>query len=126
MAIVSISEASKLVNKNRSTLQRHIASGKLSKATDASGITGIDISELIRVYGSIKGIDVQHVALDAKQQQETQESMQVQQLKAQLELQKEMYEKQLAMQQDHIESLKQAMLMLEHKEGTKKKSWWKF
>lgn len=119
MAIVSISEASKLVGKNRSTLQRHIATGKLSKATDATGLTGIDTSELIRVYGAISGV-IQHSNNDAMQHHATAENNELQQLKVHLSQQKEMYEKQLAMQQDHIETLKQAMLLLEHKQEIKK------
>ncbi|OYQ73231.1 hypothetical protein B9T21_09655 [Wohlfahrtiimonas chitiniclastica] len=50
MAIVSISEASRLTGKTRATIHRHINTGKLSKAKDDTGIVGIDISELIRVY----------------------------------------------------------------------------
>ena len=119
MAIVSISEASKLVGKNRSTLQRHIATGKLSKAIDASGLSGIDTSELIRVYGAISD-SIQHSNNDAMQHHATAENNELQQLKVHLSQQKEMYEKQLAMQQDHIETLKQAMLLLEHKQEIKK------
>jgi len=54
MAIVSISKASRLTGKSRTTLLRHIEQGKLSKSTDSTtNRTGIDTSELIRVYGTL-------------------------------------------------------------------------
>jgi len=54
MAIVSISKASRLTGKSRTTLLRHVEQGKLSKSTDSTtNRTGIDTSELIRVYGNL-------------------------------------------------------------------------
>lgn len=49
VAHVSIEQAAKLTGKHRSTITRHIKSGKVSK-TDK----GIDTAELIRVYGELK------------------------------------------------------------------------
>ena len=46
---VTIEKAAQLTGKHRSTITRHIKAGKLSK-TDK----GIDIAELIRVYGELK------------------------------------------------------------------------
>jgi len=57
MAIVTISKASKLVGKTTRTIQRHVANGKISKTTTSNGLTGIDTSELIRVYGQIESYD---------------------------------------------------------------------
>jgi len=51
MPIVSISEAARLASKCRQTLYKHIRQGKLSTSTCVDGSKGIDISELIRVYG---------------------------------------------------------------------------
>lgn len=66
MALVSISEAARLVGVSRKTLQRYIASGKLSATVDGTGgATGahplrqVEISELIRVFGELKG-EVSH------------------------------------------------------------------
>lgn len=56
-SIVSISEASRLTGKTRATIHRHINAGKLSKVINDAGGYGIDIAELIRVYGSIKDSD---------------------------------------------------------------------
>jgi uncharacterized coiled-coil protein SlyX len=57
MPQVSISEAARLVGKNRKTIQRYIADGKLAMsqdvAGDVAGERGIDISELMRVFGSL-------------------------------------------------------------------------
>lgn len=54
MAKISISEAAKLTGKNRSTLHRHIKSGKISKDFDGDGNPVLDTSELSRVYQSFK------------------------------------------------------------------------
>ena len=63
MAKISISEASRLTGKNRSTLHRHIKSGKLSKFLDDDNNPTIDTSELARVYPSFKvPVAMQHVA----------------------------------------------------------------
>ena len=53
MAIVSISQAAKLVRKGRQTLYNHNEKGKLSFTTDEEGKPGIDTSELERVYGKL-------------------------------------------------------------------------
>jgi hypothetical protein len=54
MAVVSISEASRLVGKTRQTLYNDRDSGKLSWTTLETGKPGIDTSELQRVYGQMK------------------------------------------------------------------------
>jgi hypothetical protein len=54
MSIVSISDAARLTGKNRRTLQRHIKSGQLSATQQSDGQPGIQIVELIRVYGEIR------------------------------------------------------------------------
>ena len=54
MAKISISEAARLTGKNRSTLHRHIKTGKLSKDSDDEGNPVLDTSELARVYPSFK------------------------------------------------------------------------
>ncbi|MDK4679193.1 hypothetical protein [Kingella negevensis] len=53
MAIVSISEAARLVGKSRRTIQRDIAAGKLSKCDNGKNGKKLDTSELLRVYGSL-------------------------------------------------------------------------
>lgn len=53
MALISITEAAKLVRRNRSTLYRDIERGRLSKTVTPEGETQIETSELLRTYGRI-------------------------------------------------------------------------
>jgi hypothetical protein len=53
MALVSISEAAKLVRRNRSTIYRDIDRGRLSKTVSPDGEAQIDTSELLRTYGRL-------------------------------------------------------------------------
>lgn len=54
MPIVSISEAARLTGKNRKTVQKYVADGQLSLSMDGQA-KGIEISELIRVFGPFTG-----------------------------------------------------------------------
>jgi hypothetical protein len=53
MALVSITEAARLVRRGRATLYRDIDKGRLSKTVLPDGGTAIETSELIRAYGSL-------------------------------------------------------------------------
>ena len=53
MALVSITEAAKLVRRKRSTLYRDIEKGRLSKTVTPDGDTQIETSELLRTYGQL-------------------------------------------------------------------------
>jgi hypothetical protein len=53
MALVTITEAAKLVRRSRRTLYRDIDKGRLSKTVTHDGATVIDTSELLRVYGAL-------------------------------------------------------------------------
>lgn len=130
MAIVTISEAARLTGKSRQTLHRHIVIGKLSKCnTEANGI-GIDTSELLRVYGSIKDYsvtsvknkqnlheitdDVTHVTIDKNQPTDT-----IQQLEKELAILKvkvDEQEKRINAKQETIDILKNALKLLEYKQ----------
>jgi hypothetical protein len=57
MALVSITEAAKLVRKNRSTIYRDIEKGRISKTVSQDGDTQIDTSELLRAYGRLQSSD---------------------------------------------------------------------
>lgn len=61
MALVSITEAAKLVRRNRSTLYRDIEKGRLSKTVTAEGETQIDTSELLRTYGQLHATEDESV-----------------------------------------------------------------
>ena len=115
MAIVSISEASRLTGKTRATIHRHINTGKLSKIRDDTGNIGIDISELIRVYG-IKIDTSDTCADDVKIEQHNTDELNT--LKTRLAV----LESENNQLKDHIGSLKQAMLLLEHRKEEPKPS----
>lgn len=53
MAIVTITQAAKLVRRGRASLYRDISKGILSKTVSTSGESGVDTSELVRVYGKL-------------------------------------------------------------------------
>jgi hypothetical protein len=56
MAKLNLSQAAKVTGKNRTTIWRHINSGKLSAERDRDGLPFVDTSELIRVYGELTSI----------------------------------------------------------------------
>ena len=56
MALVTISEASRLTGKARKTIYAHIKSGKITAKLDKDSVRKIDTSELVRCYDlKIKG-----------------------------------------------------------------------
>jgi len=139
MAQVSISEAAKLTKKSRRTIQRYVATGKLSLShNDATG-KSIDISELIRVFGEInkdevtpsdtlKTVTMSHCVTRGNDNSKLENEL----LKKEIEFLKQRLEDKDA----HIDSLKNAMLLIESKLPTTqepvaplpaKKSWqfWK-
>lgn len=63
MAIISISEAAKLVEKNRTTVLRYIKSGRLSASKDKGGAWLIDTAELVRVFGDFKASESADIEL---------------------------------------------------------------
>ena len=73
MALVSISEAARLVGKSRSALYRtYIDTGRLSVAQDtATGRPVVDTSELIRVFGAISATHATGHATHRKTQNDT-------------------------------------------------------
>ncbi|WP_221900933.1 hypothetical protein [Bathymodiolus platifrons methanotrophic gill symbiont] len=50
MALVTMTEASRLIEKSKQTLYRHVSSGRVSRNSDGF----LDTAELIRVYGDLK------------------------------------------------------------------------
>lgn len=122
MAIVSISEAAKITGKARSTIQSYIKTGKLSKTTDIhTGVVGVDTSELIRCFGKLITTPIGHVVNEQISQQTTfdttGEISKINILEKEIELLKKIIEE----KDEHNKSLKQAMLMLEHKEQKQQK-----
>ena len=127
MAIVSISEAARITGKARSTIQSYIKTGKLSKTTDShTGAVGIDTSVLIRYFGRLNTTPIEHVVSEQISQQTTDNSISITTgeiskiniLEKEIELLKKIIEE----KDEHNKSLKQAMLMLEHKEQKNEKT----
>ncbi len=117
MALVSISEAARLVGKSRRTLQRDIVAGKLSKCDNGQKL---DTSELLRVYGAFS--PATNVAVGSATMSQDVADMRVR--LAALEAEN-------AALKDHLDSLKQAMLLLENKASTEetkstkpRRRWW--
>lgn len=74
MALVTISEAARLAGVSRKTVQRYIATGKLSATVGGTGdapLRQVEIAELIRVFGELKGEVSHHVAGTAQGQSRT-------------------------------------------------------
>ena len=57
MAKVLVTQAAQLVGKSRKSLYRHIKQGKLSVSQNEEGVSLIETSELIRVYGSLRQVE---------------------------------------------------------------------
>ena len=62
MALVSISEASRLAGRARTTVQRDVRKGRLSRTTGPDGRPAIDTAELMRVYGALQAPVLQDAA----------------------------------------------------------------
>lgn len=83
----------------------------MSSSQNENGSKSIDISELQRVYGNLK--------LKNENVMTVQNDNQIRQL---LQQENVMLKKLLDEKENHIASLKQAMILLEHKEQQKEKS----
>ncbi len=121
MAIVSVSEATRLVGKSRRTIQRDIAAGKLSKCDNGKKL---DTSELLRVYGSLL-----NAPNDADKVETTTQNVAPTTTPdvAEMRIRLAALEAENAALKDHLGSLKQAMLLLEHKANTETpppRKWW--
>jgi len=116
MALVSVTEAARLTGKNRATIHRYIKQGKLSQISDATNTKKLDTSELIRVFGSLTATPLQNDAMQHDATPKTDQSVALLQQKITLlEQLLESKNKELQRQDEHIDSLKQAMLLIESK-----------
>lgn len=138
MAKVSISEAARLAGISRPTIYKLINSGQLnftSVVKAGKTVKSIDTSELIRVFGTIGNL---HAATDFTVNPEQEithlNRPDLQDLQHKIELlqkENEGLKEAVASRDDHISSLRQAMLLLEHKQDTQHPSpppmrWWQF
>lgn len=125
MAKVSISEAARLTGKSRTTLHRLIKTGELSTCYGERNARMVDVSELLRVFGTLEQRPAEQVSGQVNEQTETGVSAQSEQVVAQLRQEVEHLKALVSAKDSHIDSLKQAMLLLEHKH-IGNPSWWKF
>ena len=125
MAKISISEAARLTGKSRTTLHRLIKTGELSTCHGARNARMVDISELIRVFGPLEHRPSEQFAAQVSEHSDTGVSAQTEQVIAQLRQEVEHLKTLVSAKDSHIDSLKQAMLLIEHRH-TGDSSWWKF
>jgi excisionase family DNA binding protein len=139
MAIVSISEAARLVHVSRPTIYKMIKSGELaytSVVKHGKTVKIIDTSELIRVFGSLgleQGCKGSGVKINDDATPVNSDVLQdLQHRIALLQAENEGLKDAVSARDEHISSLRQAMLLLEHKQeesgvpGSQRSSWWKF
>ena len=132
MARVSISEAARLVKVSRPTIYKMINSGKLSYTSvvkHGKSIKVIDTSELIRVFGSLDGVfddvksDAESTGINSVFLHDLQHRI------ALLEAENDGLKGAVKARDEHIDSLRQAMQLLEHKHEPSSpphSQWWKF
>ncbi|MCJ7294667.1 helix-turn-helix domain-containing protein [Klebsiella pneumoniae] len=138
MAKVSISEAARLAGISRPTIYKLMNSGQLnctSVVKAGKTVKNIDTSELIRVFGTIGNLSAATEFTVKSEQEITQvNSPDLQHLQHKIELlqkENEGLKEAVASRDEHISSLRQAMLLLEHKQDTQQPlpppaKWWQF
>ncbi|MDQ5375729.1 helix-turn-helix domain-containing protein [Klebsiella pneumoniae] len=129
---MSISEAARLVKVSRPTIYKMINSGKLSYTSvvkHGKSIKVIDTSELIRVFGSLDGV-IDDVKSDAESTGINSVGLHdLQHRIALLEAENDGLKGAVKARDEHIDSLRQAMQLLEHKHEPSSpphSPWWKF
>ena len=138
MATVSISEAARLAGISRPTIYKLINSGQLNVTPVVKGVKtvkAVDTSELIRVFGTIESFPVATDFTVSPEQDVTRfNGHDLQDLQHKIELlqkENEGLKEAVASRDDHISSLRQAMMLLEHKQELQQPSpppvrWWQF
>ena len=129
MAKVSISEAARLTGKGRTTLHRLIKAGELSTCRGERNAKMLETSELLRVFGAFAPVSVEQEEEQVSGQRDTVTSDHNEQVIYILKQEIEHLNTLLASRDSHIDSLKQAMLLLENREEKRQNTtrpWWRF
>lgn len=132
MAKVSISEAARLTGKSRTTLHRLIKTGELSTCHGERNTRMLDTSELLRVFGSLARTEAVQDVEQLSEQSVTASQTENEQVITSLKQEVEHLRTLVSAQGSHIDSLKQAMQLLEHKKTSSDmpnvsgSPWWKF
>jgi len=138
MAKVSISEAARLAQTSRPTIYKLINSGELNFTSIVKAgkpVKVIDTSELLRVFGTIRGIEpVTSFTVNTESEFTPVNSADLQGLQHQIQLlekENEGLKEAVAARDEHIASIRQAMLLLEYKKEAAQPippsgKWWHF
>jgi hypothetical protein len=133
MAIVTLTEASRLTGKSIRTIQRHVTTGKLSVACHDGDKKSIDTSELIRVYGEISDLMTHDKKHDMSRHDVKNDTSTVVTLTQEISFLRELLattEKHnrdmLAEKDKRIDDLKNTVKLLEYKKESISHPWWKF
>ncbi|MCV4982864.1 helix-turn-helix domain-containing protein [Escherichia coli] len=131
MARVSISEAARLVSVSRPTIYKLLKSGELSYTSvvkHGKSVKTIDTAELIRVFGAIAVVNVGEsdtVKFDDMPTSVNSDFLQsLQHQLTLLQAENAGLKDAVNARDEHISSLRQAMQLLEHKQGTVANSRW--
>jgi hypothetical protein len=121
MAVVSISEAATLAGKSRKTIQRYVADGRISMSHHVAGKSGIDTSELARVFGELS-----HVAMGVSHATKSQPVPQdVAARLIGLQTENAILRAQIEAKDANLTDLRQSLRLLEYKKEDKR-PWWSF
>ena len=129
MATVSISEAARLTGKSRTTLHRIRKAGELSTCRGERNAKMLETSELLRVFGAFAPVSVEQEGEQVSGQRDTVTSDHNEQVIHTLKQEIEHLNTLLSSKDSHIDSLKQAMLLLENREDQRQNTtrpWWRF
>lgn len=122
MTFVSVPQAATLVRRDKKSLYRDIATGKISATKNAQGRAQIDVAELIRVFGPLSGAahaTQQGVATPLNATHDAASEL------SHLRTENELLRAQIAMQAANLDDLRQALKMIEHKQPSRRR-WWPF
>ena len=129
MARVSISEVARFTGTSRISLDRVIQAGDISTRSGERNAKMVDTSELLRVFGPFEQPKGEHHSGQVSEQRDTASADQSEQVTRHLNQEIEHLNTLLLSKDSHIDSLKQAMLLLENHQAKLTESpapWWKF
>jgi hypothetical protein len=125
MAIVSISEAARLTGKSRKTIQRYVSDGRISMSQRDAGRSGIDISELVRVFGDLSQPAPALSHASESQFDAPSVTPDVVSKLASLEAENALLKAQIEAKDANLADLRQSLLLLGHV-PVQKRRWWLF
>ncbi|MEC4366679.1 DNA-binding protein, partial [Klebsiella pneumoniae] len=119
----------RLTGKSRTTLHWLIKAGELSTGRGERNAKMLETSELLRVFGAFASVSVEQEKEQVSGQRDTVTSDRNEQVIYILKQENEHLNTLLASRDSHIDSLKQAMLLMENREEKRQNTnrpWWRF